>query len=229
MIPVTIQKYLQRYFATARYSFDHLGYGPTHKRAYSDNQLKFLADVADATHNLFSPNGVAYFYKNAARINQAWENDCRHLDEQPFFQYLVPLPEANDPHLDPLASPSSGTDYESSSITQHHIVMASDLNHMDSLMGGKAMELADRCGATCCMLAYPTATFVTKRFEAFDFLTPAKLGDVLAITSVIKSVGTTSVVVLIDGLNAKTGTPIFSTSAVFVNAVGGIKQPLPIK
>lgn len=97
---------------------------------------------------------------------------------------------------------------------------------MGTLFGGVAMSLSDEAGFLCASIAYPNACFVTKVFEAFDFLAPAKLGDILQINTTVISKGNTSVKISIKGVNAKTQSPIFSTSAVFVNAPNGVKTPI---
>jgi len=111
-------------------------------------------------------------------------------------------------------------------IVQHFVVQPQDLNHMGSLFGGAACSQADLSGYICATLAYPDAHFVTRHFEPFNFLSPAHLGDILAVTAEITKTGNTSVVISLEAINTKTKQRIYSTRAVFVNAPKGIKNPL---
>lgn len=111
-------------------------------------------------------------------------------------------------------------------ITQHHLVMPNELNHVGTLFGGEACSLADRAGFICASLAYTSASFVTRHFEPFNFLAPAKLGDILTIHCSATKTGLTSVTVKIHAVNAKTDKVIFSTKAVFVNVKEGVKAPI---
>jgi acyl-CoA hydrolase len=111
-------------------------------------------------------------------------------------------------------------------VTQHFVVQPTDLNHMGSLFGGAACSQADLTGYICASLEYPDASFVTRHFEPFNFLAPAHLGDILAVTADIVETGNTSVVVNLEAINTKTKCRIYATKAVFVNVLNGQKSPL---
>jgi len=117
----------------------------------------------------------------------------------------------------------------STTIKQYYLVMPADLNHVGTMFGGVAMNLADKYGAICGSLAYPDATFVTRHFDIFNFLSPAHLGDILEITATLLETGNTSITVGIDAVNTKSRSKIFSTKAVYVNILNGIKAPIPTK
>jgi len=101
MIPKNIQAYLENFMTVTRFQVDMPGipYGPPARTAdrFTDAKLKFLADVAQAAHNLFRPDGVVFFYNQAKLINTAW-GPHKHLLEDgrgvPFYG-LLPLPEAD--------------------------------------------------------------------------------------------------------------------------------------
>jgi acyl-CoA hydrolase len=104
--------------------------------------------------------------------------------------------------------------------------MPEDLNHNGNLFGGKAMAWADIDAFLCASLKFPKANFVTRHFEAFNFLAPSTLGDILEIHCAIQEIGNTSVSVTVEAKNTKTGNPIFSTKAVFVNIKAGKKSSI---
>ena len=113
-------------------------------------------------------------------------------------------------------------------LVQHYLILPQHLNHMGTLFGGIAMSLSDEVAFLCASLAYPSAAFVTKVFEPFNFAAPAHLGDILKISAEIVATGNTSVTLALEGRNARSGILIFATRAVFVNAPGGAKAPLPV-
>lgn len=109
----------------------------------------------------------------------------------------------------------------------HHLILPNELNHNTSLFGGAAMGAADKAAYIEAALAFPLATFVTKAFEAFNFLSPAAAGDILEITTEILHVGNSSVQVGISAKNARTKKEVFETKATFVNVENGQKAPIP--
>lgn len=110
---------------------------------------------------------------------------------------------------------------------QYYLVMPADLNHIGTMFGGVAMNLADKYGAICGSLVFPKATFVTRHFDIFNFLSPAHLGDILEISTQLLSTGNTSITIGIEAINVKTKSKIFATKAVYVNVHNGKKSPIP--
>lgn len=106
------------------------------------------------------------------------------------------------------------------------LVRPEHLNHAGTLFGGYMMQWADEMAYIAASVAYPKATFVTKLFETFNFINPVKLGDIVRISSSLRSTGNTSCVVDVWGDNLTTGQKVFSTSAVMVNFDGKEKRPL---
>jgi len=103
------------------------------------------------------------------------------------------------------------------------------LNQRGTVFGGYMMQWADDMAFNAASLTLPRATFVTRRFDAFDFKRAVASGDILKIFSRVEKVGTTSCVVAIWCVNARTREDVFHTTAVMVN-VGpdGLKTPIPI-
>ena len=115
-----------------------------------------------------------------------------------------------------------------SRITQYYLVMPADLNHVGSMFGGIAMNIADKYGAICGSLVYPNAEFVTRHFDTFNFLSPARLGDILEISAELLETGNTSITVSIEAINTRSKSKIFSTKAVYVNIKNGTKTPIEL-
>ena len=102
------------------------------------------------------------------------------------------------------------------------------LNHAGGLFGGYMMQWADDLAFNAASLTLPGSTFVTRRFDAFDFTAPVSNGDIIKIFARVERVGTTSCQVGIWCVNARTHVNVFSTTAVMVNiGAAGAKAPIP--
>ncbi|MEA3212561.1 MAG: ribose 5-phosphate isomerase [Chthoniobacter sp.] len=103
------------------------------------------------------------------------------------------------------------------------------LNQRGSLFGGYMMQWADDLAFSAASLTFPQATFVTRRFDAFDFTTPVHNGDIVKLHSRVLRTGTSSCVVSVWGVNARSRESVFSTLAVMVHiAPDGQKAPIPL-
>ena len=103
------------------------------------------------------------------------------------------------------------------------------LNHHGGLFGGYMMEWADDMAFNAASLTFPGAAFVTRRFDAFDFVSSVRSGDIIKIYAKVESVGNTSCAVAVWCLNARTEAQVFRTQAVMVNIDGaGVKAPIPL-
>jgi acyl-CoA hydrolase len=100
------------------------------------------------------------------------------------------------------------------------------LNHYGTLFGGNMMQWADDMAYNAASLAFPEARFVTKLFGQFDFMSPARCGDIIKIFSEVESVGTTSCRIKVWAVNARTSASVFSTFAVMVNVKDGKAVPI---
>ena len=100
------------------------------------------------------------------------------------------------------------------------------LNHGGTVFGGYMMQWADDMAYNAASLAYPQANFVTRLFGQFDFVSPARVGDIIKVISEVESTGTTSCKIAVWAVNARDGVEIFRTFAVMVNVRDGRKTPL---
>jgi len=102
------------------------------------------------------------------------------------------------------------------------------LNQFGGLFGGYMMQWADDMAFNAASLTFPLASFVTRRFDAFDFISPVRNGDIIKIYAQVEGLGTTSCTVRVWCRNARTLTDVFRTSAVMVNVdADGRKAPVP--
>jgi ribose 5-phosphate isomerase B len=103
------------------------------------------------------------------------------------------------------------------------------LNQRGTVFGGYMMQWADDMAFNAASLTFPKAAFVTRRFDAFDFTTPVSNGDILKVHSRVQRIGTTSCVVSVWCVNARTRESVFNTTAIMVHiAPDGGKAPIPI-
>lgn len=102
------------------------------------------------------------------------------------------------------------------------------LNHHGSLFGGYMMQWADDLAYNAASLTFPAAAFVTRRFDAFDFVSSVRSGDIIKVYARVEGIGTTSCRVAVWCLNARTHAQVFRTLAIMVNIdASGRKQALP--
>ncbi|MEO8350526.1 MAG: RpiB/LacA/LacB family sugar-phosphate isomerase [Chthoniobacteraceae bacterium] len=91
------------------------------------------------------------------------------------------------------------------------------LNHHGSLFGGYMMEWADDMAFNAASLTFPGNAFVTRRFDAFDFVSSVRSGDIIKVYARVESIATTSCQVAVWCLNARTQPQVFRTTGVMVN------------
>lgn len=111
--------------------------------------------------------------------------------------------------------------------TTKRMVMGKDLNPSNTLFGGRALEWIDEEAAIYAYeeLQYPT-NIVTKCMTSINFLSPAKLGDVIEMGMDTVRVGTTSITVSCVMRNKNTKKEILKVEEiVFVN-IGPDGRPL---
>ena len=102
------------------------------------------------------------------------------------------------------------------------------LNQRGTVFGGYMMRWADDMAFNAASLTFPKASFVTRRFDAFDFTTPVSNGDILKVYSRVQRIGTSSCIVAVWCLNARSRERVFSTTAVMVHlAPEGGKEAIP--
>jgi acyl-CoA hydrolase len=102
------------------------------------------------------------------------------------------------------------------------------LNHVQTVFGGYMMQWADDMAFNAASLTFPGATFVTRRFDCFDFTSPVRSGDIVKVVARVERLGTTSCQVAVWCVNARSGDEVFRTAAVMVNVdASGKKTPIP--
>ncbi len=102
------------------------------------------------------------------------------------------------------------------------------LNQRGTVFGGYMMQWADDMAFNAASLSFPKASFVTRRFDAFDFTTPVSNGDILKVYSRVQRIGTSSCVVAVWCVNARTQAKVFNTTAIMVHiAPDGAKAAIP--
>ncbi len=93
---------------------------------------------------------------------------------------------------------------QNSIVVMHELVLPNDTNVLGNILGGKVMHYMDICAA---MSAYKHARspVVTASVDRLNFLTPAKMGDILILKSSINYTGNTSMEV---GVRIETEDPL---------------------
>jgi acyl-CoA hydrolase len=117
---------------------------------------------------------------------------------------------------------------EDQTVSSHHLVLPNELNHHGTLFGGVAMALADKVAYIQATIAHPHANFVTKAAKEFNFLAPAKAGDILEIHAEIKKTGTSSIHIKIQCENALTKQNIFENIITMVHIDPTTQRSAPI-
>jgi uncharacterized protein (TIGR00369 family) len=110
--------------------------------------------------------------------------------------------------------------------SKYLLVRPQDLNHAGTLFGGVMMSLADEMAFIAATLSFPGCTFVTKVFCEFNFISSVREGDIVRIEAEVISRGRSSLRVSVRASNAATGSEIFQTEAVLVNARNGRSIPI---
>lgn len=97
-LPESLAVYFQRYLNIARYQRCRMRADPDVQitAQLTPKQELFLCGIAQAFHNLAEPDGVAFFYSEAKRINSTWAPHVADLladDRIGWMKQLTPLPE----------------------------------------------------------------------------------------------------------------------------------------
>lgn len=104
------------------------------------------------------------------------------------------------------------------------------LNQFGGLFGGYMMQWADDMAYNAASLTFPGSTFLTRRFDAFDFISPVRNGDIIKIYSRVSGLGHTSCQVEVWCLNMLQSAEVFRTQAIMVNVdAEGQKCPVPMR
>lgn len=79
---------------------------------------------------------------------------------------------------------------------QSKLVMPADTNHLETIFGGHVLAYIDEIGAIAAM-KHCNDIIVTASIDSVDFLSPARLGDVLELEAVVTSTGRSSMEVFV--------------------------------
>ncbi|WOV87432.1 acyl-CoA thioesterase [Sporosarcina oncorhynchi] len=111
-----------------------------------------------------------------------------------------------------------------------NLVLPPDTNHMQTIFGGKVLAYIDEIAAITAMKHAQTAV-VTASIDSVDFLSSAKVGDVLELESVVSSTGRTSmeIFVSVHSIDLHTGEKKLTTESflTFV-AMDEHNKPIPV-
>ena len=104
------------------------------------------------------------------------------------------------------------------------VVRAGHLNHEGHLFGGELMAAMDEIGYCAARTTWPRGRFVTRAAE-IQFVSPARLGDMVRFRADVAGTGTTSVRVAVTGrVDARI---VGSATMTYVNLDGrGCKRAL---
>lgn len=78
------------------------------------------------------------------------------------------------------------------------LVLPPDTNHMQTIFGGKVLAYIDEIAAIAAMKHSSKRAAVTASIDSVDFLSSAKVGDVLELEAVVSSTGRTSMEVFVS-------------------------------
>ncbi|MCG7343449.1 acyl-CoA thioesterase [Sporosarcina sp. ACRSL] len=111
------------------------------------------------------------------------------------------------------------------------LVLPPDTNHMQTIFGGKVLAYIDEIAAIAAMKHSNRAAAVTASIDSVDFLSSAKVGDVLELEAVVSSTGRTSmeVFVTVHSRDLVTGaTKLTTESFLTMVAMDENNKPTPV-
>lgn len=113
---------------------------------------------------------------------------------------------------------------------QTHLVLPPDTNHHGTIFGGRVLSYIDEIGAITAMKHCKMPT-VTASIDSVDFVSSARVGDVLEMEAIVSSTGRTSmeVYVRVQSMNLLTGETRLTTESflTFVAVEDGKPMPVP--
>ncbi|MFD1849810.1 acyl-CoA thioesterase [Oceanobacillus bengalensis] len=113
---------------------------------------------------------------------------------------------------------------------QTKLVLPPDTNHLGTIFGGKVLSYIDEIAAISAMKHSKTAV-VTASIDTVNFLSSAKIGDILILEAVVVSTGTTSmeVYIKVECENLNTGEKQVTTNSLMTMvAVGADGKPTSV-
>ncbi|MBM6616584.1 acyl-CoA thioesterase [Bacillus suaedaesalsae] len=113
---------------------------------------------------------------------------------------------------------------------QTKLVLPPDTNHLGSIFGGKVLAYIDEIAAIAAM-KHSKKAVVTASIDIVNFLSTAKVGDILLLEGVVISTGRTSmeVFVKVQSEQIETGQKQLTTTSILTMvAIGEEGKPTPI-
>lgn len=113
---------------------------------------------------------------------------------------------------------------------QTHLILPPDTNHHETIFGGRVLAFIDEIAAISSM-KHAQGAVVTASIDSVDFLSSAKVGDVLELEAVVSNAGRSSmeVYVRVTSTNLLTGEEKLTTeSYVTMVAVDENGKPVPV-
>ena len=113
---------------------------------------------------------------------------------------------------------------------QTKIILPSDINHLQTIFGGHVLAYIDEIAAITAMKHAKTAV-VTASIDSVDFLSKARVGEVLELEAVVSSTGRTSMEVFVSvcSSNLLTGESNLTTeSFLTMVAMDENNRPVPV-
>lgn len=113
---------------------------------------------------------------------------------------------------------------------QTRLVLPPDTNHLESIFGGKVLAYIDEIAAISAM-KHANSIVVTASIDSVDFVSAAKVGNILELEAFVTATGRTSmeVYVKVQSIDVTTGTTTLTTeSFLTMVAVNENGTPIPV-
>jgi len=113
---------------------------------------------------------------------------------------------------------------------QSHLILPPDTNHQGTIFGGKVLAYIDEVAAITSM-KHTGGNTVTVSIDSVDFLSPARVGDILELEGTVVYTGNTSITVFVrvTAFQVETGKSTLTTeSFVTMVAVDEKGKPRPV-
>lgn len=107
------------------------------------------------------------------------------------------------------------------------LIRMGDLNSRSSLHGGRLLEWVDEECGIYAMCELETRQVVTKLMSEVNFISPARIGDIIEIVLETVSFGTTSIVIKVEVRNKDTMRSILTLDKVVMVSVDENGRPKP--
>ncbi|MDQ0216086.1 acyl-CoA hydrolase [Oikeobacillus pervagus] len=114
---------------------------------------------------------------------------------------------------------------------QSKLVLPPHTNHMGTIFGGTVLSYIDEIAAICAM-KHSKKVVVTASIDQVDFVSSAKVGDILILEAVVVSTGRTSmeVFVKVESEHLTTGERLLTTTSMLTMVAvdeNGVPSPVP--